>query len=619
MNCLNASSQMSKKTAPVQSSARLPSRGSFLSQHRCACGGSAAENGQYGERQQEQARSRHRESISEEIGTAWRKHMPNRETESGLGRNLTKTPLFAPGGSGPSQASSPLTAPPVASIIQPKLVVGDVSNPLEHEADRVADQVMRMTASELSVTPVAPKLSRKCASCQEEETQKLRTARQQTSNARAEPEAPSIVYEVLRSPGQPLDSGVRKFLEPRFGHDFSQVRVHTNARAAESARALGAHAYTVGTNVVFGRGEFAPMTTSGRRLIAHELAHVIQQTDIPGRVSTLQMAVRRAVDEGAVGDGGEASPASSGSSQIKDTSNLKPGIDLDEAEGRAFANQAIAKMSPYGAVIAAPPSDAVASIGSGGGDSTNASATDGSSTASELQVMTSALGPTVQRSGGGRVKPEGGFVGSIQICYDMCSGELSAVGWIWAGGGVVTKGLLGGSGWWGAYVFAEKDFPITKLNFMPILNCGTCAPNCKPEEAAPEWGAGVSGFPVAIKPGQRASLKQAGIELGLLLTVRSSCDADLEIIALVDLTKYLGPIGAAVVAAEELANKLGKRLNIEVECGVGVDVSGAAHLCKSVPGGGLHGVTADSAKICGGGYVGCGIGLEHDKSALPGI
>jgi hypothetical protein len=71
--------------------------------------------------------------------------------------------------------------------------------------------------------------------------------------------------------------------------------------------------------------------------------------------------------------------------------------------------------------------------------------------------------------------------------------------------------------------------------------------------------------------------------------------------------------------AEALANKLASRFGIEIECGVGVDVSGSFHLCKSVPGGGLFGITSDSARICGGGYVGCGVGLEHDKSALPGI
>ncbi len=88
---------------------------------------------------------------------------------------------------------------------------------------------------------------------------------------------PPIVHEVLLSPGQPLDVGTCAFIESRFGRDFSQVRVHTDARAAESAQAVNALAYTVGQNVVFGRGQYAPGTMEGRRLLMHELTHVLQQ------------------------------------------------------------------------------------------------------------------------------------------------------------------------------------------------------------------------------------------------------------------------------------------------------------------------------------------------------
>lgn len=89
---------------------------------------------------------------------------------------------------------------------------------------------------------------------------------------------PSIVHEVLRSPGQPLDPVTRAFMEPRFGHDFSQVRVHSDERAAESARAVNALAYAVGPNVVFETGRYRPETADGRSLLAHELAHVRQQS-----------------------------------------------------------------------------------------------------------------------------------------------------------------------------------------------------------------------------------------------------------------------------------------------------------------------------------------------------
>ena len=89
--------------------------------------------------------------------------------------------------------------------------------------------------------------------------------------------AASIVRETITSPGQPLDEATRAFMEPRFGHDFSQVRIHADAKAAESAQRVNALAYTVGRAVVFGAGQYSPVTESGRRMLAHELAHVIQQ------------------------------------------------------------------------------------------------------------------------------------------------------------------------------------------------------------------------------------------------------------------------------------------------------------------------------------------------------
>ena len=94
---------------------------------------------------------------------------------------------------------------------------------------------------------------------------------------------PPIVGDVLRSPGRPLDPATQAFMEPRFGHDFSQVRVHTDARSAASAHAVGALAYTVGQDVVFGAGQYAPQSPAGRQLLAHELTHVAQQSGaLPG-------------------------------------------------------------------------------------------------------------------------------------------------------------------------------------------------------------------------------------------------------------------------------------------------------------------------------------------------
>jgi hypothetical protein len=91
-------------------------------------------------------------------------------------------------------------------------------------------------------------------------------------------EVPPVVHEVIRSPGQPIDPATRAFMEPRFGHDFSHVRVHTGEGAEASARALNAQAYAVGNHIVFGLGRFDPNATEGRRLLAHELTHVVQQS-----------------------------------------------------------------------------------------------------------------------------------------------------------------------------------------------------------------------------------------------------------------------------------------------------------------------------------------------------
>ena len=113
-----------------------------------------------------------------------------------------------------------------------------------------------------------------CRRSREEET--LRRA---AISAAPVGDVPPVVHDVLSSPGQPLDSGARAFMEPRFDHDFSHVRVHTDARAAESARAVNALAYTVGRDVVFGPNQYAPNTWSGRRLLAHELVHTIQQNN----------------------------------------------------------------------------------------------------------------------------------------------------------------------------------------------------------------------------------------------------------------------------------------------------------------------------------------------------
>jgi hypothetical protein len=121
-----------------------------------------------------------------------------------------------------------------------------------------------------------------CAGCQaweRDERRKLLRTQRAGAGDMARNGAPSIVHEALLSPGRPLDPKARAILEPRFGRDFSSVRIHTGGHAAESARAVDALAYTVGCDVVFGAGQYAPHTHSGLRLLAHELSHTIQNPD----------------------------------------------------------------------------------------------------------------------------------------------------------------------------------------------------------------------------------------------------------------------------------------------------------------------------------------------------
>lgn len=150
--------------------------------------------------------------------------------------------------------------------LQTKLKIGEPSDRYEQEADRVAEQVMRMSQPTNSdgygYLQAKPLVQRRVPNTQGGVT-----------------EAPPIVYDVLRSPGQPLDPSTRESMEPRFGHDFSQVRVHFDGRATESANAVNAMAYTVGKHVVFNAGRYAPRKNEGRKLLAHELTHVVQQND----------------------------------------------------------------------------------------------------------------------------------------------------------------------------------------------------------------------------------------------------------------------------------------------------------------------------------------------------
>jgi Domain of unknown function (DUF4157) len=208
----------------------------------------------------------------------------------GLSPAFSQIPIASPSptaSAAPSPLQSSLSLRPLP--LQRKLAIGATNDPLEHEADRVADRVMRMPdpAPVGTSSAGANTLQRKCScagsgsgTC--EECKKRKLQRSATTSATSEL-APSIVHDVLRSPGHPLDSATRSFFEPRFGRDFSHVRVHTDTQAASSAKSIQARAYTAGPNIAFASGQYAPETPAGRTLLAHELTHVVQQASFLGR------------------------------------------------------------------------------------------------------------------------------------------------------------------------------------------------------------------------------------------------------------------------------------------------------------------------------------------------
>lgn len=155
-----------------------------------------------------------------------------------------------------------------SGAIQAKLKIGQPNDPLELEADRVADQILRMKepgshTSDSNVTEA-------------NNTPKQILKKTNPNNATSDSSVSNNFISGL-GPGYPLNTQTREFMEPRFGHDFSQVRVHTNAHAAQTARTINARAFTHGSNIVFGAGQYQSQTTEGKRLLAHELTHVKQQ------------------------------------------------------------------------------------------------------------------------------------------------------------------------------------------------------------------------------------------------------------------------------------------------------------------------------------------------------
>lgn len=633
--------RMQSPAASVQKPSFAPIRGNLL-QRKCACGGTPGLDGECAECRKkrllgsqrapsDQADHSELPLIVDGVPRSSGRSMDastRASSEAILGHDFSKIPVHA--------------AAPVS--IQPRLAVSSPKDPYEREANRKAEEVMRMPDLEAGDFSLKRK----------EQSRELVQRETELSHDSSGLTVPDSFLNNL-GPGQPLDDGTRAFFEPRFGYDFSQVRLHTDARAAESAQTIGALAYTAGRNVVFGAGQYEPQRAPGMRLLAHELAHVIQQgaaveraswkpatpqpntsfsreddmdesneahTPTRSTAADRDLAVARTHSRLAVQR--QAKGAEEATSEETATTGFSasgpnqswasappigPAIEVDLATARMLVREFNDRLGPYAThVIPFPDEPAlIASV---------AEETGGEQTSSVIQAFAAPGGNAVllQRAGGGKVPWEAGVVGSLQVCYDLCSGDVSLIGWIWGGAGIETR-----FGWYGAYLFAEQEFYKGNPG-LGKLDCGTCDEHCRSagEHSGPDWGAGFAGFPVVIKSGEWANIKKAGLEVGFLITPRSSCDADVEAIALLDLLPYLGPVGTAVSKFTVAANEVAERFGTKVECQLGIAISGSVHLCKSVPGGGIMGITSDKAKVCGGGYAACGLGLSHDKGALPG-
>lgn len=174
----------------------------------------------------------------------------------------------------------------IGQLIQAKLSIGQPNDKYEQEADRVAEQVMRMPdpgAVQTQTSP--PNIQRFCSQCtdglqrQQEDEEEDDLIQAKTAAGQAPQLSDGVASQIqrLKGGGQALDASTRAFMEPRFGRDFGAVRVHVDGRAASLARKISAKAFTLGSDIVFGAGQYSSGASESRCLLAHELTHVIQQ------------------------------------------------------------------------------------------------------------------------------------------------------------------------------------------------------------------------------------------------------------------------------------------------------------------------------------------------------
>jgi hypothetical protein len=287
---MNAQLQTQAKATSQPTTSFTPVRTNLL-QRKCACGGAPGPSGECAECRKKRLQHRSVERIEPDT-------VPSivHDVLGSPGRPLDSTDRSLKESRFGHDFSRVRVNTDMPKDIQTKLTINRPGDEYEREADRVAEQVIRSSGLDLQRQADVEKGT--------ELLQAKPAIQRKASGGEHSVEAPPIVHDVLRSPGRQLDPKTRSFMESRFGHDFSHVRVHADAQASESARAVGARAYTVGRDVVFGSGEYAPATRGGQQLLAHELTHVVQRDSRGFEDTQLFRIVRRERTE--IGDLDEA-------------------------------------------------------------------------------------------------------------------------------------------------------------------------------------------------------------------------------------------------------------------------------------------------------------------------
>lgn len=293
---------------------------------------------------------------------------------------------------------------------------------------RAGEQISAKRSASMISAPRGSVLQRKCAcggssnrtgECEECGKRKLQRRAAGTGPA----VVPPIVHNVLRSPGQPLEPEARAYFEPRFGHDFSKVRVHTDHLAAESARAVNALAYTVNSQIVFDSGQFTPRSAAGRQLLAHELVHVVQQRGQAGMPQEI----------GAAHDHNEQEADRLASSIHQDQSHV--------AVAHSSGTRLMPKLRVLNASAPIPNPDGK------GLKQTNAEAVEG-----YLKVMAQGISITVDRSSGKVSVPDsdcpgfaGGFMAGARAGWSIFK-NIPLLNVVLGAPAALIGGLIGGIG-----------------------------------------------------------------------------------------------------------------------------------------------------------------------------